>query len=96
VLGNFAATSPNFGSLQLPNGSLQSAHFWVSRSLALRLQCRNPASLGAANKAAKPQFASAQRCFRKGNGGVCKHAVLLESPFLIRIGSRDPGQNFLA
>jgi hypothetical protein len=36
--GNFAATWPNFGSPQLPNGLLQSTHFLVSRSVALWLQ----------------------------------------------------------
>jgi hypothetical protein len=57
---------------------------------------RNPASLGAANTAAKPQFASAQRCFCWGNGGMRERAVLLESLFLIRICSRDPGPHILA
>jgi hypothetical protein len=51
--------------------------------------------VGAVNTAAKPQFARVQQCFRKGNGGVREHAILLESLFLIRIGSRDPGQHFL-
>jgi hypothetical protein len=36
--GSFAAKLPNFGGPQLPNGSLQRAHFWVSRSVALHLQ----------------------------------------------------------
>jgi hypothetical protein len=46
---NFAEPSPHFGSSQLPDGSLQGAHFWVSRDLAPK--CRNPPSLGAANMA---------------------------------------------
>jgi hypothetical protein len=63
---------------------------------ALRSCCRNPAGLGAANTAAKPQFASAQRCFRKGFGGVRERVVLLKSLFLIRIGNIDPDKHFLA
>jgi hypothetical protein len=42
----------------------------------------------------KPQFASVQRCFRKGNGGVRKRDVLLENLFIFRIGSRDPGPHY--
>jgi hypothetical protein len=38
VHGSFATTSPNFGSLQLPNGLLQRAHFLVSHNIALQLQ----------------------------------------------------------
>jgi hypothetical protein len=46
--------------------------------------------------AAKQQFASAQRCFYKGNGGMRKFAVLLENLFLVRTGSRYPGPHILA
>jgi hypothetical protein len=46
--------------------------------------------------AAKLQFASVQRFFCKGNGGVREPTVQLESLISIRISSRDPGQHNLA
>jgi hypothetical protein len=48
-----------------------------------------------ANTTANLQFASEQRLFRKRNGGMREHAVLLENLFLIRICSRDPGPHMV-
>ncbi len=56
---------------------------------------RNPPSLEATNMAGKPQFASTQWFLCKGQGGMRKHALWLESLILISICSRDPGQHIL-
>ncbi len=56
--GNFASPSLHFGSPQLPNDSLRTAHCWVSRSVALRLQYApgNGSVCGAHCPAGKPNF----------------------------------------
>jgi hypothetical protein len=72
-----ATILPHFVSPQLPNGWLQRAHFLVSRSLAFA--CNNLARFKAMITAARVQFASAQRCFRKGKGGMREHAILKEN-----------------
>jgi hypothetical protein len=46
--------------------------------------------------AAKQQFASAQRCFHKRNGGMRECAILLENLSLVRKGTRNPGPHILA
>jgi hypothetical protein len=45
---------------------------------------------------AKPQyfFTSAKRCYRKGNGGVHRHAVQPKNLILVRKLSRDLGQTY--
>jgi hypothetical protein len=62
---NFASTSPNFGSLQLPNSLPQRAHFSVSRSVAFNStevpRYHNLETLRAAAMVAKSQFASTQQ-----------------------------------
>jgi hypothetical protein len=98
--GSFATPLPHFGSPPLPNGLLQEGPFLGEPkhcpSAAIHTWCHNPASLGAANTVADPQFASAQRFICKGNGGTGMHAVLLGNLISIIISSWAPGQHMLA
>jgi hypothetical protein len=71
----------------------------VSSSFALRLH-NTPDAVIQEFRGGKygSKTASCQRAaiFPQGFGGVHERTILLESLFLIRIRSRDPGQHFLA